>query len=162
MYSTNLGTFDLLSKRGLRSSHEEVEYWIPYRNPVSCARKAAPEKLSFFAYDEQVRERLVSTRITRSVNEETSRRSHILAWHRPIMAVDFKSILRVVFIGLSVVIIASNRVIARPQRGDLEFLPVENYDCSSMRKDDRSSDKGNHETRFVFQEYYFLWRILNR
>lgn len=65
MYSTNLGTFDLLSKRGLRSSHEEVEYWIPYRNPVSCARKAAPEKLSFFAYDEQVRERLVSARIHR-------------------------------------------------------------------------------------------------
>ncbi|XP_012170723.2 carboxypeptidase B [Bombus terrestris] len=68
------------------------------------------------------------------------------------MAVDFKSILRVVFIGLSVVIIASNRVIARPQRGDLEFLPVENYDCSSMRKDDRSSDKGNRETRYLDKE----------
>ncbi|XP_033346187.1 carboxypeptidase B-like [Bombus vosnesenskii] len=65
------------------------------------------------------------------------------------MAVDFKSILRVVFIGLSVIIIASNRVIARPQRGDLEFLPVENYDCSSMRKDDWSSDKGNRETRYL-------------
>ncbi|XP_050591202.1 carboxypeptidase B-like [Bombus affinis] len=68
------------------------------------------------------------------------------------MAVDFKSILRVVFIGLSVVIIASNRVIARPQRGDLEFLSVENYDCSSMRKDDRSSDKGNRETRYLDEE----------
>lgn len=64
------------------------------------------------------------------------------------MADDFKSTLCVVFVGLSA-IIAANRVVARPQRGDFEFPTVVN--CSSTGGDDGSFDEGNRGTRFVLK-----------
>ncbi|CAK9813043.1 Carboxypeptidase A4 [Anthophora plagiata] len=48
------------------------------------------------------------------------------------MALDFKSILCLV-LGLSL-IISTNQVNARPQRGDFKFLPEERYNCSSFEE----------------------------
>ncbi|XP_006609655.1 carboxypeptidase B-like [Apis dorsata] len=69
------------------------------------------------------------------------------------MAVDLKSIFRLAF-GLSV-IIASNRAMARPQRADFEFLPVGEYNCSSLSKNDWSFDKKNREARFTVKDIVY-------
>lgn len=63
------------------------------------------------------------------------------------MAVDFKSILCLTFIGLSI-IVASYHVDALPQSNDFRSFPKEKYNCSSVRKDDLSNHGGNLETRF--------------
>ncbi|XP_017891839.1 carboxypeptidase B-like [Ceratina calcarata] len=69
------------------------------------------------------------------------------------MAVDFKSILRLVF-GLSMIFIM-NRVMARPDRGDFEFLPGRKAN-SSVGRGNWTVDEKSREMRYLNEDNMLL------